>query len=168
MRVNYVFPVFPGGILLPPSLLMGELRQGENKWFAQCHTVNLQLHIVVLAPVLGAKNGSLTCCNPNGRVNRNGSALFTFSFPQAEIQMMCVTCNDIWGYGRKPSLLLEFSFLSLRILKICPGRSGFWRWTLCVSVLGDTNCFCCFVLPSLWLLQRQIYLPYNILWSCIK
>lgn len=106
-------------------LLMGKLRQGKKKWFTQCHIVNLQLYIVVLAPVLGANNGPLTCCNANGRVNSNVSAVFTFSFPQAGVQMMCVTCNDIWGHRKKSSLLLDFSFLSLKILKIGSGCSGF-------------------------------------------
>lgn len=74
---------------------MGKLRQGKKKWFTQCHTENLQLHIAVLAPVLGAKNGPLTSCSPNGNVNSNVSAVFTFFFPQPGVQIMCVTCNDI-------------------------------------------------------------------------
>lgn len=173
MRVNYVSLVVLGGMSFTSILLLanGETEtRGKKMWFTQCHIVNLQLHIVVLAPVFGAKNGSLASCSPNGRVNSNVSAVFTFSFPQAGVQMMCVTCSDIWEHRKKPSLLLEFTFLSLKILKVCPGCLGFWRGTLCVSVLGDTSCFCCFVLPSLCLLhrQRQIYLPYDILWSCVK
>lgn len=160
------FQWFQEVCLLPPSsLLMGKLRQGKKRWFTQCHTVNLQLHIGVLAPVLGAKNGSLPSYNPNGGVNSKVSAVFTFSFLQAGVQMMCVTCNGIWEHKKKSSLLLEFSFLSLKILNLCPGCSGFWRGTVYVSALGDSNCSCYFVLPSLCLLhrQRQTYLPYNIL-----
>lgn len=65
---------------------------GKEKGLTQCHVVNLQLHLLVLHPVLGAKDESLTCYNPNGRVNSSGPAVFTYSFLHVGVHVMCVTC----------------------------------------------------------------------------
>lgn len=149
MRVNCILPMVPGGYL-PPSLsllLLGKLRHRKEKWLTQHHIVDLQLHLLVLQPVLGPKNGSLISYSPNGRVNSSGPAVFTFSFPRVGVQMMCVACSGSWKHRKRN--------ISLKILKVCLGHWGFWRGTAFDSILGGINSVpVCASLPSLPLPHR--------------
>lgn len=151
-----------------PSSYWGNCVARKEKLLTQCHIVNPHIPLLVLCPVLGARNRSLTSYSPNGRVNSSGPTVFTFSFPH-----VCSShdvCDLQWQLRaekkKKSSSLLRFGFLSLKILKVCLGHSGFWRKTELFSVLGGTNSVSaalCFPPKPLPALCRQIFLSYDIL-----
>lgn len=144
----------------------------NEKLLTQCYIVNLHIPLLVLRPVLGARNRFLTSYSPNGRVNSSGPAVFTFSFPHVcSSHDVCDLQWQLRAEKKKSSTLLGFGFLSLKILKVCLGQSGFWRETVLFSVLGGTNSVSaalCFLPKPLPALCRQIFLSYDILWSWIR